>query len=378
MSDRRMGFPSMSCLRFVFAWTAALCCPFFLAQIVVAQDTDESIVSRHLRLHIPAERQWIGRDNISDLERCWEFVHVAAGGQLPSRVSVVIEWQDAATSVDAERSTITLGMNDPSALKDSNGFLLQIAVRGLARLALTNLMGDGASKPENRFLLDGMSEMLAHEFSNTVKRLGAAWTICHYVDKISPLGLMHLSGRSEFAGDSQDLVAAAPGITFLTFCSEVYGRDRVLKLFDSLAQKNLEDSLAAAFKTRVPALETQWLNRVRGYDPQEFSISPDEPGPALDRVLFNPDPAKPGAALAVRLYTHQGRSYLGSTGIFLIDESSGKTRQGHQVKPTEGMFTQFEIPVESARQDGKYRVHIVAVDNGGNVCIWEASYTVTR
>jgi hypothetical protein len=151
-----------------------------------------------------------------------------------------------------------------------------------------------------------------------------------------------------------------------------------LKLFDSLSQKNLEDSLAAAFKTRAPLLETQWLNRVRGYDPQDFSISPDEPGPALDRVLFNPEPAKPGAALAARLYTHQGRSYLSSTGIFLIDESSGRTLQGHQVKSTGGMFTQFEIPVESARQDGKYQVHIVAVDNGGNVRIWEASYTVTR
>jgi hypothetical protein len=368
----------MSCMRIVFAWTATLCCQLFLAQIVVAQDIDESIVSRHLRLRIPAERQWLGRDNISDLERCWEFVHATAGGQLPGRVLIVIEWQDAATSIDMERSSITLGMNDPNGLKDANAFLLHSAARGLARLSLSNLMGDGASQPENRFLLDGMSEMLAHEFSNTVRRLDAAWTICHYVDKISPLGLMQLSRRSEFAGGSQDLVAAAPGIAFLTFCSEVYGRDRVLKLFDSLAQKSLEDSLAAAFKTRLPILETQWLNRVRGYVPQEFSISADEPGPALDRVIFNPEQARPGTALGVRLYTHQGRSNLSSTGIFLIDESSSKVRQGHQAKSTESLFTQFEIPIESARQDGRYRVRIVAVDNGGNVRIWEASYTVTR
>jgi hypothetical protein len=365
-------------MRLVFAWTAVLCCQFFLTQVLVAQNNDQSIVSRHLRLLIAAERQVLGRDNISDLERCWEFVHAAAGGQLPSRVLVVIEWQDAATSIDVERSSITLGMNDPSGLKDANGFLLHSAARGLARLSLSNLMGEGASQPENRFLLDGMSEMLAHEFSNTVRRLGAAWTICHYVDKISPLGLMQLSGRSEFAGGSQDLVAAAPGITFLTFCSEVYGRDRVLKLFDSLAQKSLEDSLAAAFKTRVPVLEAQWLNRVRGYDPQEFSISADEPGPALDRVVFNPEPAKPGTTVGVRLYTHRGRSDLSSAGIFLIDESSGKIRQGHQATSTEGLLTQFEIPVESARQEGQYRVRIVAVDNGGNVRIWEASYTVTR
>lgn len=368
----------MSCMRCIFAWAAVLCCQFLLAQIVVAQDSDESVASRHLRLRIPAERQTFGRENISDLERCWEFVHAAAGGQLPSRVLVIIEWQDASTSIDAELSSISLGMNDPSALKDSNGFLLHNAARGLARLALANLMGDGASKPENRFLLDGMSEMLAHEFSNSVRRLGAAWTICHYVDKISPLELMRLSGRSEFSGNSQDLIGAAPGITFLTFCSEVYGRDRVLKLFDSLAKKSLEDSLAAAFKTRVPVLETEWLNRVRGYEPKEISISVDEPGPALDRVLFNPEQARPGAALVVQLYAHQGRSDLGSAGIFLVDEASGKTRQGHQAKSTGGLFTQFEIPVESARPEGQYPVRIVAVDNGGNVRIWEASYTVTR
>ena len=111
----------MSCMRLIFAWTAVLCCQLFLAQIGAAQDMDESIVSRHLRLRVPAERLWLGRDNITDLERCWEFIHASAGGQLPSRVMVVIEWRDAATSVDAERSSISLGMNDPSALKDSNG-----------------------------------------------------------------------------------------------------------------------------------------------------------------------------------------------------------------------------------------------------------------
>ena len=115
-------------------------------------------------------------------------------------------------------------------------------------MALLTLSEGGVSKEENRFLHEGMAEMLAREFSGTTKRLATAWAICYYLDRMTPLGLKELANRPEvFSG--HDLRAAAPGITFLTFCRELYGRDRILKLFESLAKRSLQDSLTA----RLPA-----------------------------------------------------------------------------------------------------------------------------
>jgi len=338
---------------------------------------DDSLVARHVRIRIPVERHWLGRDSISDLERSWQFIQAAAGGRLPSRVLIVVEFQDGTATVDPENSTISIGMNDPAAAPDMKGFLIHGATRALARLALINLSGNGAAREENRFLLDGMSEMLAREFSHSVKRLGAAWAICYYLDRMNPLGLAQLSGRAELSGSNHDLRAAAPGITLLTVCHELNGRQRVLKLFESMAKRDLEGSLGAALKSPA-AVEAEWLNRVRSYKPADVSITTEDEAPALDRVVFVPDRVKPGTTLVMQLFAHD-RSYgLSAPGIFVIDESSGKVLQGREAKAADGQCTQFEIPIDPARQEGHYGLRIAAIDEGGNVRNWTASYSVVR
>jgi hypothetical protein len=358
-------------------WMTVCWCHPFLAPMLMAQRMDDSLVAKHVHIRIPVERQWLGRSSISDLERSWEFIRAAAGGRLPGRVLIVIEWQDDTASVDSENSTISIGMSNPAAATDMKGFLLHSATRELARLALINLSGNGASREENRFLLEGMSEMLAHEFSHSVKRLGAAWAICYYLDRMNPLGLTQLSGKPELSGSNHDLRAAAPGITLLTVCHELYGRQRVLKLFESLARKNLEESLAAALKSPA-AVETEWLNRVRSYKPADVSITTEDEAPALDRVVFVPDRGKPGSPLAMQLFTHDRSNDLSAAGIFVIDEPSGKVLQGREARAAEGQCTQFEIPIDAARQEGQYGLRIVAIDEGGNVRNWEAFYSVAR
>jgi hypothetical protein len=361
-----------------FVWAIAWFCNLCIVPMLSAQEWDESNKTKHVRIRIASDRQWLGRETANDLERCWEFIDAVTGRKLPSRVLVVIHWQDALTAADVERGTITIGMNDPASSADVQGFLLHAAARELGRMALISLSGGSAAKEENRFLLEGMSEMLAHDFSNTVKRLAAAWTICHYLDKIQPLDLQKLSSRSELAGSTHDLRSASPGITFLTFCRELFGSERTLKLFESLARKNLDETLTAIFKTPVATLETQWLARVRSHNPADVTITTAEEAPALDRITFEPDPGKPGAPLGARLFTRDGTNDLAAAGVFIVDETSGRVLQGRQAVASGRRTTQFEIPIEPARQDGRYRLRVVAVDEGGNVRNWEAFYSIAR
>jgi hypothetical protein len=366
-----------ACAATAVAWAIACICQPFLSSMLWSQAMDDSIVAKHVRLRIPVERQWLGREAISDLERCWAFLQGATGGKLPGRVQVVIEWQDATSAVDADRGMISIGMNHPAAAKDLKGFLLHSATRELARLALLNLSGRSVSKEQNRFLSEGMAEMLAHDFSNTTRKLGAAWAICYYLDRINPLGLKQLSNRPDLFS-TQDLRSASPGITFLTACRDLFGRVRVLKLFESLAKKNLEDSLAAAFRPPVSALETNWLNRVRSYTPADVTITAEEQAPVLDRVVFVPEQAKAGATLGMQLFTRDVDNDLLPAGIFVVDESSGKVMQGVAARSAAGSHTVFEIPIDPSRQAGQCRLRVIAVDEGGNIRNWEAMYSVVR
>jgi hypothetical protein len=361
-----------------FAWVTFCICNFVFAPALLGQAMDDSIVAKHVRLRIPVDRQWLGRETISDLERCWEFVDSATGAKLPTRVLIVIQWQNSMTAVDAEHATLSIGMGDPAASSDAKGYLLHSAARELARLALINLSGGAASKEENWFLLQGMSEMVAHDFSNTVKRLGAAWAICYYLDRMSPLGLKQLASRAEISGSQIDLRSAAPGITLLTACGELFGRERLFKLFESLARKNLEESLTATFKTQASNLVNQWLARVRNYNAADVTITTAEEAPELNRVMFVPDPAKAGGTLRVQLFARDGANDLSPTGIFVLDESSHLVLQGNQGGTEGSRYTQFEIPIDAARPEGRYKLRLVAVDEGGNVRNWEAFYSIAR
>jgi len=359
------------------AFVTACLCRLLPGPPLRAQTMDDSIVAKHMRIRIPVERQWLGRDTIVELERCWDFVRRATRGNLPGRVLVVIDWKDAASTFDAARCVISIGMNHPAAAKDLKGFLLHNAARELARMALLNLSEGGVSKEENRFLSEGMAEILAREFSSTTKRLGTAWAICYYLDRMNPLGLKELANRPELLS-GRDLRAAAPGITFLTLCRELYGRDRILKLFELLAKKSLEDSLALAFRPPATLLEAEWLKRVRSYTPGEVTVAGEEVAPVLDKVAFVPEQGKAGATLAMRVFARDGDRDLLPNGIFVVDETSGKVLQGLPAKPAEGSHIVFTIPVEAEREAGRYRVRMIAIDEGGNLREWDAHYSVVR
>jgi hypothetical protein len=367
-----------ACVAAAFAWVLVGAFHLFLVSVLMGQEMDDSIVSKHVRVRIAAERQLIGREAISDLERCWEFVDSATGGQLPRRVQIVIGFQDAAMSVDAARATLSIGMSNPAASRDPRGFLLQNAAREMARLALINLSSGGAAKDENRFLLQGMAEMLAHDFSNTVKRLGAAWAICFYLDRMNPLTLKRLAVQTEATGGNHDLLSASPGITFLTACREQYGRERLFKLFESMSRRSLDESLGMVFKGTTAGLEAQWLARIRNYHPADLTSTTEGEVPALDRITFVPESGRPGENLSMRLYAHDGADDLSPGGIFVVDESSGKVLQGAAGGKGGDRYIQFEIPIDPGRPPGRYRLQVAAVDDEGNIRNWEASYLIAR
>ena len=43
------------------------------------------IVSEHVQVHCPSEREWLARATIAELENCWRFVR-ALTGALPKRI----------------------------------------------------------------------------------------------------------------------------------------------------------------------------------------------------------------------------------------------------------------------------------------------------
>jgi hypothetical protein len=344
-----------------------------------AQMMDDSIVSKHVRMRVPMERQWLGREIIGELESCWAFMDAATHAKLPARVLVILNPQGAASTIDTDRGTISIGLADPAAVSSIKDFLLHATAREMARMALINLSGGGAAKAENLFLLEGMSELLAHEFANSVRRIDAAWAICYYMDRMSPLGLKQLAS-SAASGDRHSLETAAPGITLLEACRDLYGRDgreRLFKLFESLAKKSLEECLSAVFRTQAATLESQWLARLRKYSPSDATITPTDEAPVLDRLTVEPDPGKPGATLAARIYTRDGANDLSPSGIFVVDEASGKVLRPRQPGAA-AKFVQCDLPIAPDLKDGRYKIQIVAVDEAGNIRNWEGSYAIVR
>lgn len=375
----------MSCNRVTISKCALVAFACLLASAFVirfvpqlaAQDWDESNVGKRVRIRISQDRQWLGRETLNDVERCWEFTNAAAGGKLPNRVLLVVHWQDALSGIDVDRATVTVGMKDPASLADPKGFLLHAVAREFGRMALISL-GGGSVREDSRFLLEGMSEMLAHDFSNTVKRLSAAWAITYYLDRMQPLGIRQLSSRNELAGTLHDLRSASPGITFLSVCRELYGRDKVLRLFESLGKRSLDESLAAAFRTPAARVESQWLERVRSYKPADITVASGEQAPVLNRISFSPEPCRPGARLSMRLVVSDKDDDLSASGIYGVDESSGRVAQGLQITESGERPFRIEFPIEAERPDGRYKLFVVAVDEGGNIRNWEAFYSVSR
>ena len=212
-----------------------------------AQYAEARVRSEHVRMKISMEREWLGRETIVDLERCWKYVNSVTGEKLPRIVIVEVSWETAGSSANPDESSISIGMNHPAAAANTKDFLLGQAARQMVFLGLAELSRGAALREENAFLAEGMAEILTHEFALSTRALTAAWVLAHFLDRIQPLSLDAMSSRSNLKDGLRHL-RTAPGFSFLMNGREQYGRERTLKLFETLRRSGLRDALSSTFK----------------------------------------------------------------------------------------------------------------------------------
>ncbi len=351
--------------------------PLAAASLGRAQTVDR-IISDHVRVRVPIERQWLGTDSILDLERCWRFMNAATDGSLPRRVLVIIDWDGQANVAAYQDSSISIGMSRPAAAADPKAFLLHNCLLEMARMGLYGLSRGATDREENQFVTEGMAEILVHEYERNSRSLGAAWIICRMLDRMNLLAFKAQTSWTAFSGGRHDLRAASPGITFLLTCRDLHGRDRLLKFFEALRKGNLQESLAAAFKTNPLVLEEEWLKRVRSYQPGgDLTFTTDDDVPQLLKTVLVPEAGRPGTQLQLRLFVKDGSNNLYPWGVFLQDESTGKVVQAQPAPDRAASYMEAVIPLETDRQPGRYTYQITAVDESGNVRSWKGNYTVT-
>ena len=339
----------------------------------------ENIVSDHVRMRVPSEREWIGRDVIPDLERCWQFIDRAIKGKLPRRVLVVGDWSQPASWTHVQDVTVFIGVDDPAAASSLRDFLLHSAAREMARMALLELSGGGAGREDSRNLLDGMCEIYAYEFRGSARGLGSAWTLTHLMERASDLGLARLLSRDEALGAYGGICAAAPGMTFLLACRQMYGRESLVKLFDALRKEAALAALSRAFRATPAQLESDWLQRVRDYDStRDVTVTTDTDAPVLKQMTLTPAAARPGSTIRVRLELDDASANLQACGVFVEDSTANRVipaRKGTGAE--EGSFV-ADLPVDADAAPGKRAVRVTAVDGAGNVRNWSGEYSVDR
>lgn len=341
------------------------------------RQTIDRIVSRHILIRIPQEREWLGRETIMELERYYLFIDRTTGGKLPARVLVSISWDERESGIRQGEASITVGMNNPAAAADSRGYLLHNAAKEIARLALLELSKGGAGRAENRFLLEGMTEILAREYEQASRSLGAAWVRCHFMDRIEPLSLSTLASWDRFSNGRQDQRAASPGITFLLTCREMSNRESLLKLFENMRKRSLPESLAEVFKSAAAALESRWLERIRAYQvAEDLTVSSDEDAPKLERTAFDPEAGVPGEELLIRVFIRDRSNDLFAGTVFFEERESRGVLSAQAPREAAAKYLQFRLPVAQDRKSGRYDYRLIAVDEAGNVRIWPGAYPV--
>src|SRR6266545_3873815 len=289
---------------------------FFL--VSSAQYVEAQVRSEHVRMKISMEREWLGRETIADLEQCWNYVNGATGRKLPRTVIVEVNWETADSSADPNESSISIGMNHPAAAANTKDFLLRHAAREMAFLGLAELSRGATLREENAFLAEGMAEILAREFDLSTKALTAAWVLAHFLDRIKPFSLDAMSSRSNFTGALQNLTSAAPGISFLMNCRERYGRERTLKLFETLKKSSLKEALSSTFKEPAAVLEEAWLKKIRNYPiPEELTITSEEDAPKLRETVLVPSTVRRGASLQLRMLIQNRRNDFDPGSVFV-------------------------------------------------------------
>jgi hypothetical protein len=335
------------------------------------------IVSDHLRLQAPADRVWLARDSIVEMERCWQFTNKATGGMLPRQIIVIISMDSVEPSINLKESIITIGLGNPEASYDMKSFLEHSAAREMARMGLINLSGGTGSRGDDEFLISGMAEILVHEYTQSTRSLKSAWIIAHHLDRMKLLGLKIQSDWVSFSEGKSNLRAASPGITFLEFCRDLYGREKLRKLFENLKKGSLAQSLYATFKSTAEDLERDWLQKVREYNEiSDITVDSDEDAPQFKRAELIPNIAQAGTSLQIRLFVTDAGNNLNPSGVFLWDESSGSVFQAQAPVEKEAGTLFVNLPIEAGRQPGSYVYSVTAVDEEGNVRNWRGTYMV--
>lgn len=340
-----------------------------------AQVIDSSIVSEHVRMSMPLERSWLGRDVIGDLERCWRFMYPATGESLPRRVMVVVDWDGATSSSSTRDGTIRVGLNQPPASADVRGFLVREAAREMARIGLLNYARQGVPSPQTAFLFQGMSEMLSREFNHSTRGLNCTWIIAQMLDRLKLLGIAEQSSWEDFSGGRNDLRAAAPGVTLIMTCRELYGRDRTLKLFEGLRRSSLDGSVSLTFRTNLAVLETAWLKKVRE-QPQSSDVTTtsDEDAPVLQKSEL-PKTLHPGETVRFRVFVQDRNGDLLPSGLHAVQKNSGIVLPA-MPGPAGAGYQVIDLRIEKDRQPGDYGLILTAIDESGNVRNWEGIYSV--
>ncbi len=354
------------CFCIVFLWTES-------RGSAPAQSISDRIVSEHVRMILPMEREWVGRDVITDLERCWRFVNGFTGGSLPRRIFVTVNWSDYRTNTDAE-GHITIGMLSPSADFDARAFLVRSAARETARMGLLGLGRGTPARGGNELLLEGMSEIIAREFFRTTKALAGAWVHARMLDQIKPLSMASLSVPAP-PGEGHELRSEAPAITFLITCTSLHGRDRTLKLFEALRRGLvLEQCIPDVFRTTAPALEAEWLKKVRSYTIEEGQLATqDEDKPKLERVQCVSVADGTGARVQLRLFVRKGANILLPQGLYGYQEGSSHVFEGRAPSERGTQYMLVEIPAEAQKIPLNFSYRIVAIDEGGGVSEWQGA-----
>jgi hypothetical protein len=340
-----------------------------------AQGSGGRIISDHVALQISPEREWLGREVILDLERCWRFINGITG--LPRKIFISIIWNDEATSMDVEAGNVRIGMRHAVMGPDLRSFLLHEAAHEISRLGLLTLSRETAATPKLEFLYDGMAEILVHDFDRPTRSLDGAWVVAQLMDRMSLLTLEKQAVANTPLSGRHDLITAAPGITFLLTCRELYGRDRLLKFFDSLGRKGLKESLVSAFRTTPAAAEGAWLKMVREYAaPEEVTVTSAEDAPALQEATLMATADKTEAPPRLKIVIADARGNLSANGVFVHEENGGFIRQAQADSEKGKQYYVVELPTRPVNQQGKFDLWIVAVDGAGNVRKWRRSFAL--
>jgi hypothetical protein len=325
-------------------------------------------------MRMPLGRESLGRDMISDIERCYIFMNKATKNSLPRKMAIVVNWDQPDSSYSRQDASISVGMNRPDPASDLSASLLHHVGREIARFGL-NELSQGALREDTEFLFEGMSEILIHEFTHSSRSLEAAWPVSRFLDDMQMLALKSQRAWTTFAGGKRCFRNSAPGITFLTTFRELQDRDRPIKLFEALAKTSLMQSLEITFKAPISELEKTWHKRVREYRVNDEITIAAEEVPELRSTLL-PETVNPGNTMQVRFFFKDPTGNLFPEGVFVQDERTHRVYQGKAGSAKDAVDIVLALPIESDCPAGQYNYQVTAIDESGNLRTWTGSYKV--